>query len=89
MSGSELFRAAALERSLHRVVGEVTLATPISSKILTVAACGVLVLGLLFASFSEYSRRETVTGWLAPEHGMVRIVATTGCHYARPRRRVS
>jgi membrane fusion protein len=66
-----------LERSLHRVVGEVTLATPISSKILTVAACGVLVLGLLFASFSEYSRRETVTGWLAPEHGMVRIVATT------------
>ena len=77
MSSSELFRRAALERSVHRVHGEVVLATPFSTKVLTLAACCILGFGLTFASLAKYARKETVTGWLTPEQGLIRIVATS------------
>lgn len=76
---SELFRREALNHATKgRLSGDVVLATPPNFKILSGLAI-VLVAGLLvFLSTASYARKETVSGWVTPDGGMVRVTARQG-----------
>ncbi|WP_234036183.1 HlyD family efflux transporter periplasmic adaptor subunit [Porphyrobacter sp. YT40] len=47
------------------------------STIGVIVAVAVLV-GVVFASFASYARKETAVGWLVPEKGLVRVVPRAG-----------
>lgn len=72
----DLFRKEAIDHQRQRLFGEVTLANPMSAWVIT-ALIGVLVMGIIVALvYGSYARKETVSGWLTPDKGLVRISAT-------------
>lgn len=70
-----IFRREALEHARQRLAGDVIVATPLSAKTLGMTCTAILLVGLIFASTTSYSRRETAMGWVAPEAGLVRVAA--------------
>lgn len=72
---SDLFRRQAVDHSTQRLAGEVVLASPLSIKLLGGLLVGVVFVALLFACFASYSRTETVTGWVVPSGGLIRVAA--------------
>ncbi len=73
MSG--LFRKAAIEEQGQRLSGSVCLTQPLSIK-LSVAALLLVVISITgFLSSAHYTRKETVSGYLHPNKGMLRIQA--------------
>lgn len=75
MNPRELFRKEAIRHSARRLDGEVMLGLPLSWKLLVLVLAAVVVLGLALVSVLSYSRKETVTGWLVPRAGMIRVAA--------------
>lgn len=73
MSG--LFRPEAVKHASRRLEGEVVLATPVSRVLLTGLFVGVVFLGLVFSASASYSRKETVSGWITPRAGVIRLTA--------------
>jgi len=76
MTRDPLFRRQALETKLRRIDGDVVLETPLGTKLIAGGAMVLVLAGLSFAFFAEYARIETVSGWLSPEGGTTRIVAS-------------
>lgn len=72
------FREEVVLHSRRRLDGAIILATPLSLKLLSWSAVAVLVLIGVFLSVASFARRETVTGWLAPDAGLVRVSALQG-----------
>jgi membrane fusion protein len=72
------FREEVILHSRRRLDGAIILATPLSLKLLSWSAVAVLVLIGVFLSVASFARRETVTGWLAPDAGLVRVSALQG-----------
>lgn len=72
----DLFRKEVLERSKERLHGSVHLVLPVSWQIIGLLFFAVVVAGLLFITFSSYSRIETVTGVITPESGIAQVVPT-------------
>ncbi len=71
----ELFRKQVIERQGNRLFGEVSLASPVSTWVVTWligAIVAVIVLALLVGG---YARKEIVQGWLKPDKGLVRVVS--------------
>lgn len=76
---SDLFRKQAVDHVLRgRLDGRVILATPISVKVLGALAALIVIAVITFALVSSYARRETATGWLTPDQGVVRAAALAG-----------
>lgn len=75
---TDLFRKEAVSHATRRLAGEVVLASSTPSRVLGVLACAIVLAGALFASTASYARRETVSGWLAPEAGLIRVPARQG-----------
>lgn len=50
----------------------------LSSRLLAGLALAVVVIGVGFAATASYARKETVSGWLAPQSGLIRVVARQG-----------
>lgn len=73
--GRPLFRPEALENERQRLSGEVILAVPLAEAWLAWGLAALLLGAAIFASLATYSRRETVTGVLIPEGGLIRVVA--------------
>ena len=73
-----LFRTEAVAHATRRLDGAVLLPTPLPVWIVGGLAVVVLALAAWFASTATYARKETVLGWLSPEAGMVRAVASRG-----------
>ena len=73
-----LFRTEAVAHATRRLDGAVLLPTPLPVWIVGGCAVAVLALAAWFASSATYARKETVLGWLSPETGMVRAVASRG-----------
>lgn len=73
-----LFRTEAVAHATRRLDGAVLLPTPLPVWIVGSLAVVVLALAAWFASTGTYARKETVLGWLSPEAGMVRAVASRG-----------
>lgn len=75
----KLFRdEAAARAATPRLDGEVLVATPLATRVLTVLAVSIILVGTGFAASATYVRRETASGWLVPDAGMTRIVASQG-----------
>jgi len=75
---AELFRKQAIDHVTRRLEGDVVLASPLPQRVLAAILVGLTVLVLLFAVFATYTRRETVSGWIVPEGGLIRVAARQG-----------
>lgn len=74
---SQLFRKEATEAQRQRLYGEVTLAQPLSFALFA----GFLVVCLIalsaFIATGSYARKETATGFLQPDKGVIKVTAPT------------
>ncbi len=75
---SDLFREEALRKHHRRLLGDVTLTQPLPLTITTGFLTVVVLILIVFLTFAEYSRKEQVTGYISPEHGVVRLHAPKG-----------
>ncbi|WP_046867601.1 HlyD family secretion protein [Microvirga massiliensis] len=71
-----LFRQEAIAfHQRHRQWGEVVLLLPLSTKILAWSAVALVAVIFVFLFLAQYSRKETVAGYLTPATGTARIFA--------------
>lgn len=75
---SELFREEALRKHHRRLLGDVTLTQPLPLTITTGFLTVVVSILIVFLTFAQYSRKEQVTGYISPQHGVVRLHAPKG-----------
>ncbi|WP_454719007.1 HlyD family secretion protein [Caulobacter segnis] len=75
---SDLFRKEAVDFATRGVMGDVVLALPLSNRLLSLLALGVVAAGFAFLATATYARKETVAGYLIPADGVVRIAARQG-----------
>ncbi len=75
MAMQDLFRREAVEHRQQKLYGEVLLHVPASRWPVTVLVVLVFVLLLGFLFLGRYARKETVSGWLRPDGGLIRIEA--------------
>ncbi len=76
MSGKQSLFRPEVRRSLQdRQWGRVSLLQPLSTKVLCWGLVATAVMIAAFLSVADYARKETVTGYLAPTAGVVKIVA--------------
>lgn len=75
MSEQGLFRANAVKQQSARLDGEVIIAQPLSSSVLTLILFGVVVIIVVFLSLTSFNRKETVTGYLKPDTGLAKVVS--------------
>lgn len=73
-----LFRRQAVEHAARPLSGQVIVATPMSARTVGLVLAGIVALALIVLSFASYSRKETVTGWLVPSGGLIRVTAGVG-----------
>src|SRR5262249_58616283 len=72
---TDLFRKEAVSHATRRLSGTIVLATPLSVRLLGLFFGGIVVAAVLFASMASFARKETVTGWLIPDQGLIRATA--------------
>lgn len=72
---SRLFRPEALEGQRQAWLGTIRLIRPVSLTVLTGAVVATVVATALFLCLAEYTRRTTVGGVLAPDRGVIRLMA--------------
>lgn len=74
---SRLFREEALRFAGQQTLGEVIVTQPLSLKLLTGLIGSLVSAASLFLWLGEYSRKETVQGYLEPQTGLVNVYART------------
>ncbi len=67
-----------MSHATRRISGDVVVASSLSSRVLAALLSIVVVVGAIFSATASYARKETVAGWLAPQHGMIRVAARNG-----------
>lgn len=72
---SSLFRREATEAQRQRLFGEVVVAQPLSFVLLGLFLVGILLALAGFVATGTYTRKETVSGYLQPDKGIVAIYA--------------
>ncbi len=72
----DLFRKEAVEHQAGRLYGEVTLTTPLSSKVMTALLITIIAAIVAALLFVNYAKKESVTGWLTPDKGLSRMVSS-------------
>ncbi len=75
---SNLFRSDAVKYQLRRLDGDVIIAVPLSNRLLSFFVVLIVLGGSAFAASSSYARKETVSGWVVPEGGLIRVSARQG-----------
>lgn len=73
-----LFRKEAISHQSERLTGAILLAQPLSIKITVVTLVLIAVAIITFLFTAEYSRKETVRGFLMPNKGVIKSFATQG-----------
>jgi membrane fusion protein len=74
-----LFRQEVVARRQSTLFGEVTLSTPPSSRLLTLLAVAAITAIVAFAALGHYTRKAHVSGYLAPDKGIIKVYpAATG-----------
>lgn len=71
---SSLFRPEVIENRQRQWLGSIQLLRPVSLSVLTALAVGAVVVVASYLWFGEYTRKARVTGVLAPERGLIRLV---------------
>ncbi|CAM5220217.1 HlyD family secretion protein [Alishewanella longhuensis] len=75
MAEQGLFRENAIKQQSARLDGDVIIAQPLSSTLLTaILVCVVLAL-ITFLSIASFNRKETVTGYLKPDIGLAKVMS--------------
>lgn len=75
MAEQGLFRENAIKQQSARLDGDVIIAQPLSSTLLTaILVCVVLAL-ITFLSIASFNRKETVTGYLKPDMGLAKVMS--------------
>lgn len=75
---SDLFRREAVTHATRRLSGNVILASSPTSRLLTILLVLVVIVATVFAATASYARKETVSGWLTPPAGLIRLTASRG-----------
>ena len=73
-----LFRKEAVSHQSERLTGSITLAQPLSIKLTVLILVSVAVAIIAFLFSAEYSRKETVRGFLMPNKGVIKSFANQG-----------
>ena len=73
-----IFRQQALDYQRQRLTGDVSLAQPLSITTISVLLSLFSCLVILFLLTAEYSRKETVRGFLMPSKGVIKAFAPNG-----------
>ena len=73
-----LFRKEVVDHQRERLWGEVIVAQPLSTHFLTLCLMATLVVAGCFLYWGTYSRKQTVTGYLLPDKGVVNVNAARG-----------
>jgi len=73
-----LFRKQAISHQSKRLTGVVTLTQPLSIKLTVLILVTAAVAIVLFVFSAEYSRKETVRGFLMPNKGVIKSFARQG-----------
>ncbi|NRB80209.1 MAG: HlyD family efflux transporter periplasmic adaptor subunit [Saccharospirillaceae bacterium] len=68
-----LFREEVLEKQKNKLTGDVIISRPVSFSIIILFIFVSISVLFLFLLNGEYSRKETVTGYVYPENGLVKI----------------
>ncbi len=76
MSEKGLFRANAIKQQSARLDGDVIIAQPVSSSLLTIILLCVVVAIIVFLSLTSFNRKETVSGYLKPDIGLAKVVSS-------------
>ncbi|MDX1677993.1 HlyD family secretion protein, partial [Arsukibacterium sp.] len=76
MTEQGLFRANAVKQQSARLDGDVIIAQPLSSTVLTTILLCVVVAIVVFLSVTSFNRKETVTGYLKPDIGLAKVVSS-------------
>jgi len=71
----ELFRRQVIERRSTRLLGEVSLSSPVSTWVVTGLVALVVAAALAMLVAGSHARKEVVSGWLKPDRGLARVVA--------------
>ncbi len=69
-----LFRANAVKQQSARLDGDVIVAQPLSSTLLTAMLLAVVLALLIFLSLASFNRKETVSGYLKPDMGLAKVL---------------
>lgn len=75
MAEQGLFRANAVKQQSARLDGDVIIAQPLSSTLLTVILVGVVLALITFLSLASFNRKETVAGYLKPDMGLAKVMS--------------
>jgi membrane fusion protein len=73
-----LFRKEAVSHQSERLTGTITLTQPLSIKLTVSILVAVSVAIIAFLFSAEYSRKETVRGFLMPSKGVIKSFASQG-----------
>jgi membrane fusion protein len=75
MTGNNLFRLAAVKQQANRLEGDVIIAQPLSSTVLTASLVAIVGSLISFLALADFNRKETVTGYLQPTAGLAKVYA--------------
>lgn len=73
-----LFRKEAVSHQSERLTGDISLAQPLSIKLTVGILATVAILIVTFLFNAQYSRKETVRGFLVPNKGVIKSFAAQG-----------
>jgi len=74
VAGHSLFRQEAIEfQRGQREFGEIALLQPVSTKLLAWLLTGVVTVAIVFLCFAQFSRKQTVPGFLIPAAGTLKV----------------
>ncbi|MBH0081092.1 HlyD family efflux transporter periplasmic adaptor subunit [Pseudoalteromonas sp. NZS11] len=73
-----LFRKEAVAQQRERLTGVITLAQPLSIKLTVFILVCISIVMIAFLFTAEYSRKETVRGFLIPNKGIIQSFASQG-----------
>src|SRR5215213_1073452 len=75
--GQSLFRREAIDfQRGQRDFGEITLLQPVSTKLLNWLLTAVVAVAIVFLCFAQFSRKQTVPGYLIPASGTMKVFPT-------------
>lgn len=78
MDKKSLFRENAIKGRANRLDGEVNVAQPLSTTVLTLCLLAFVAAIIYFLTTSSFNRKETVLGFLQPVEGVSKIFAPRG-----------
>lgn len=77
MNDTGLFRTHAIESQKNRLHGNVMLLPRLSHTLLTLIIFAWVCAGLIWLVNGQYARKETVTGWLEPKEGEIKVYSSS------------